>query len=209
MATDIQVIDLGLTDYRQTWELQRERRAQVQAGAPEVIYITEHKPVYTLGRRGHEENLLRLPAGTECIRIERGGDITYHAPGQLVVYPIINLHLHHLGVKDYVSALEEAVISTCGDYGIEAGRVEGATGVWLGIGTNRERKICAMGFAVSRGVTMHGLALNVSLDLSGFQAINPCGFTDKAVTSIAQETGQTPQMPEVKTRLVSHLKAML
>ena len=209
MSAGIKVIDLGLTGYRATWELQRGSQAEVIAGAPERIFLTEHHDVYTLGRHGHAENLLALPAGAECIRIERGGDITYHGPGQLVVYPILNLYSHRLGVKKYIDSLEEAVIRTMADYGLEGVRVEGATGVWMGVGTPAERKICAIGVKVSRGVTMHGLALNVNTRLSGFSAINPCGFVDKGVTSLQAELGREVDMADVKQRLASHLLSLI
>lgn len=181
---------LGITGYRDVWALQRQRRDAVAAGsAPEVIYFTQHRSVYTLGRHGHAENMLMLPSGVECVRIERGGDITYHAPGQIVVYPIISLWNRRLGVKDYVHALEQWIIDTIASYGITGSRSEGAPGVWLEVGTPRERKIAALGVKVGRGVTMHGFALNADIDLRGFSNINPCGFVDRGVTSIARETG--------------------
>lgn len=209
MSDGIRIVDLGLTRYRDTWELQRQAQADVIAGGYERVYLTEHHDVYTLGKHGHAENMLMLPPGAECIRIERGGDITYHGPGQLVVYPILNLHAHRLGVKAYVDALEEAVIRTMSDYGLEGVRVDGATGVWMGAGTSRERKICAIGVKVSRGVTMHGLAFNVNTRLSGFSAINPCGFVDKGVTSLQAEIGRETDMDEVKRRLSSHLLSLI
>lgn len=205
----MELIDLGLTPYRQTWELQERALLDVQAGAPERIYLTEHHAVYTLGRHGHQENLLALPPGAECIRIDRGGDITYHGPGQLVVYPIINLLAHHLGVKAYVNILEEAVIRTIAEWGVKGERCDGATGVWIEPDTPRVRKICAIGVRVSRGVTMHGLALNVSTDLRAFGAINPCGFTDRGVCSLASETGAPVPLPSVARRLAAHLISLL
>lgn len=180
--------NLGLTDYEETLLLQRETVASVQQGEAERVFLTEHKPVYTLGRHGKEGNIIHIPEGVKCIRIERGGDITYHAPGQLVVYPVLNLWSRRLGVKEYVNTLEQWVIDILADYGIKGERAEGAPGVWIGIGTTRERKICALGLAVKRGVTMHGFALNASIDLRGFGNINPCGFIDKGVTSIERET---------------------
>lgn len=201
---------LGLTDYRTVLELQRQRMAAVGRGeAGEVIWLTQHRPVYTLGRHGNAGNLLNLPHGVECIRIERGGDITYHAPGQLVVYPIISLWRRRLGVKDYVSALEQWVIDTLSTYGIEATRCEGAPGVWLGVGTPRERKICALGVKVGRGVTMHGFALNADIDLRGFSNINPCGFSDRGVTSIALETDVHVDIDDLIRRMLSCIPAAL
>lgn len=208
-ADSIEIIDLGLTNYRDVRSLQLDAQADVRGGGRECLYLTEHNHVYTLGKHGHAENMLMLPSGVECIRIERGGDITYHGPGQLVVYPIVDLLRRRLGVKAYVNVLEEAVIRMLSDYDVEGGRVEGATGVWLGIGTPSERKICAIGVKISRGVTMHGLAVNINTDLEWFRAINPCGFVDKGVTSLAKEIGCEIDMAEVKYRLSSHLLALL
>lgn len=198
------------SDYRRMWARQQQLQRAIIAGEHEpCVIITEHKPVYTLGKHGHEENMLRLPAGVECIRIDRGGDITYHGPGQLTVYPLVNLHELHLGVKDYVNALEQTVIDTIAEYGIKGERIEGATGVWLGAGTPAERKICAIGVKVNRGVTMHGFALNVNNGPEPFAAINPCGFIDKGVTSIAIEQGSPASMTEVAERLAFHLARQL
>lgn len=217
MTPCIQIRDLGITSYRDVWELQKQSQQEVINGAEERIYLTEHKDVYTLGKHGKQENLLLLPPDTECIRIERGGDITYHGPGQLVVYPIINLHNHGLGVKDYVNILEEAVIRTLAEYSIKAQRVEGATGVWIDCGLPQERKICAIGVKISRGVTMHGFALNVTTRLQAFSAINPCGFVDKGVTSIENEMCDSKLnaadsqrlMTDVKRILIQHLLLLL
>ena len=155
------------------------------------IFMVEHSPVYTLGRHGHRENLINpgllSDNNIELVEIERGGDITFHGPGQLVVYPIIDLQHYHLGVKDYVALLEQAVIDTIASFGIKGKRVEGATGVWVDTPWG-ECKICAIGVKCSRFVTMHGLALNVSTPLHYFNAINPCGFTDCGVTSMAMLT---------------------
>lgn len=201
------------TDYRTMWEWQKARQRELAEGAGEpLIMCTEHKPVYTLGRHGHAENMLCLPAGVECIRIDRGGDITYHGPGQLVVYPIVSLHELRLGVKAYVDTLEQAVIDTLARWGVKGERVEGATGVWIGKGTPRERKICAIGVRVSRGVTMHGLALCVSNPLEPFLAINPCGFTDKGVTTLHRELpGEVPApgLREVAGVLAARLSELL
>ncbi len=147
--------------------------------------------------------------GIEFVRIERGGDITFHGPGQLVAYPIIDLQRHHLGVKDYVNMLEEAVIRTIAHYGITGERVEGATGVWIDKGLPGERKICAIGVKCTRFVTMHGLALNINTDLHYFGAINPCGFIDKGVTSVRQETGKEADMQEAKELFAAHFRELL
>ena len=141
--------------------------------------------------------------------IDRGGDITYHGPGQLVCYPILNLEEFRLGLKEYVHLLEEAVIRVCASYGIMAGRLAGATGVWLEGDTARARKICAIGVRSSHFVTMHGLALNVNTDLRYFSYIHPCGFIDKGVTSLQRELGQEVRFEEVRGRLVEELRQLL
>lgn len=206
--------------YREMWDYQRSLFDSMVADkkggkSPQEEYILflEHLPVLTLGRHGHAENLVNEEEmrnrGIECIRIERGGDITYHGPGQLVVYPIIDLERHHLGIKSYINLLEEAVIRTIADYGILGERVEGATGVWIDKGKPTERKICAIGVKCSRYVSMHGLALNVNTDLSAFNLINPCGFTDKGVTSIARELGKPVDFSEVAHKLEANLIELL
>jgi len=201
-----------LTDYRVMWERQRTlQRLLIEGKGEPIIICTEHLPVYTLGRHGKSENVLRLPPGVECVRIDRGGDVTYHGPGQLVVYPIVSLIALKIGVKQYVDILEQAVIDTISASGIKGERVEGATGVWIGKNTPGERKICAIGVKVSRGVTMHGLALNVTNPLTPFSAINPCGFTDKGVTSISQELHgrKSPSVAEVAPVLAGRLSELL
>ena len=209
----MKIIDTGLTDYAEMLAMQRriftsmvDMKKEGKEIDDEYLLLTEHQPVVTLGRHARSENLL-LPEetlakkGIGVFRIERGGDVTYHAPGQLVAYPIIDLERHRLGVKDYVDLLEETVIRTIARFGIKGERVAGASGVWIGAGTSRERKICALGVKCSRFVTMHGLALNVNTDLSGFRIINPCGFIDKDVTSMRQELNSEQDMDEVKQAL--------
>lgn len=206
------VDDWGLVPYREAWERQRRLRDALVAD-PEVgehIVMVEHPPVYTLGFHGDARNMLASEEslrlrGAECIRIERGGDVTYHGPGQLVVYPILSLHRHRLGVKAYIERLESAVIELCARYGVTATTAPGAIGVWIGWGTPSARKICAIGVKVSHGVTMHGLALNVNTDLSAFSLINPCGFKDKGVASLAAETGHPCDMRDVKSRMAEIL----
>lgn len=206
----MEIIDLGLQPYRQVWAMQLEAQKEViDAPARERIYLVEHPHVYTLGRHGNPHNMIHLPADAELIQIERGGDITYHGPGQLVVYPIIHLPSHHIGVKEYVNRLEQAVIDTIAEYGVKGERVEGATGVWIDVGSPAERKICAIGVKISHGTTMHGLALNVNTDLSRFSAINPCGFIDKGVTSLSVETGSGCPLSEVKQKISAHLRRLL
>ena len=213
------VIDLGLRPYREVWDFQKRLQEELIASreltdAEERLLLVEHYPVYTLGFHGCADNMLLSEEelarrGIDLVRIERGGDITFHGPGQLVAYPIIDLSRHGLGVKDYVILLEETVIRTLGVYGIKGERVEGATGVWIGKDTQHERKICAIGVKCRRFTTMHGLALNVNTDLSYFNAINPCGFIDKGVTSIAAEIGNIVQMDEVKESLSRHFIELL
>ncbi|MCC8113170.1 MAG: lipoyl(octanoyl) transferase LipB [Bacteroidales bacterium] len=206
----MKTIDLGIMPYRQAWNLQHKlHQAVLGAKAaheelPERLLLVEHEPVYTLGFHGNAQNMLASEQwlqsrGIEVVRIERGGDITFHGPGQLVAYPIIDLESHGLGVKTYVALLEQAVIDTLAHYSIKADRVEGATGVWVNVGSKEEAKICAIGVKCSRFVTMHGLALNVNTDLSFFHAINPCGFTTKGVTSMQAILGRPIDMAHVKT----------
>ena len=226
--------DLGLMEYRSCWELQqklfdalvekkRTRPAQPETKSAEkacadtdagTVLLVEHPPVYTLGKSGHAENLLVSrealeAAGAQFFHIDRGGDITFHGPGQLVVYPILDLERLGIGLRDYIDALEEAVIRTVAEYGIAAGRIAGASGVWIDPAGRRPRKICAIGVRSSRYVTMHGLALNVSTDLGWFSRINPCGFTDRGVTSILSETGRNVPMEEVKGLVVKFLSEKL
>lgn len=187
-----------------------------QAGAEYInhIVLCEHPPVYTLGRSGKADNMLLSEeqlssVGATLYHIDRGGDITFHGPGQLVCYPILNLEEYALGLKEYVHLLEEAVIRVCEAYGIAAGRMEKATGVWLDGDTPRARKICAIGVRSSHYVTMHGLALNVNTDLRYFSYIHPCGFIDKGVTSLQKELGQEMSMQEVKDKFCKELQALL
>ncbi|MDY4043510.1 MAG: lipoyl(octanoyl) transferase LipB [Marinifilaceae bacterium] len=207
--------ELGLMPYREAWALQERLHEEVKAaklqGVDTVNYLlfVEHPHVYTLGKSGDEANMLisaiQLQAKhAEFVKVNRGGDITYHGPGQLVVYPIIDMANFGLGVKDYVDRLEEVVIRTIEEYGIKGERLEGATGVWIEAHTPRARKICAIGIRCSRFVTMHGFALNVNTDLNYFHYINPCGFRDKGVTSIAQELGREISLQEVKERVKYH-----
>ena len=210
------VDDWKLIPYSQAWERQEKLFDEVvaakAAGTSYVnrIVLCEHPHVYTLGRSGKERNMLlsdeQLQAiGATYYHIDRGGDITYHGPGQLVSYPILNLEEFGWGLKEYIYHLEEAVIQVCASYGIEAGRVAVATGVWLEECTPKARKICAIGVRSSHYVTMHGLALNVNTDLRYFSYINPCGFIDKGVTSLQKELGHEVPMNEVKQRLAEKI----
>lgn len=212
--------DWGLTPYADAWERQTTLfDAQVAlklSGNPcaKTVYLCEHPHVYTLGRSGKKENMLLNEAhlkriGASLYYIDRGGDITYHGPGQLVCYPILNLEDFQLGLKAYVNLLEEAIIGVCNTYEISASRLQGATGVWLNPDRATARKICAIGVRSSHFVTMHGLALNVNTDLNYFNYINPCGFVDKGVTSLAKELGREIPMAEVKERLSLELERLL
>ncbi len=217
----INVIDFGIKPYREIWGQQKklfetlvDAKSLHKPIKEEYLLIGEHLPVYTLGFHGDKNNLLLSESelfvhGAELIRIERGGDITYHAPGQLILYPIIDLESRNAGIKDYMYMLEECVIGLLNHYGIKGDRINGATGVWIGGVNEKERKICAMGVRCRRHITMHGLALNVSTDLSGFSAINPCGFVDKGVTSLYKELNlkgekdcSMPEMKDVKKNIL-------
>ncbi len=210
--------DIGLKDYKETWDYQvdiftelvtnkknmtGDKRNSVKS-LPGTLIFVEHPHVYTLGKSGTENNLLldniQLQSkGVLFYRIDRGGDITYHGPGQIVGYPIFDLDVIKIGLKDYIFMLEKAIILTLGEYGVSATRLEGGTGVWLDPEVKgRARKICAIGVKVSRYVTMHGFAFNVNTDLTYFNNINPCGFTDKGVTSLSRELGAEQDIDQVK-----------
>jgi|GEM_PF-30728 len=181
---------------------------------PQRFIVCEHPHVYTLGKSGQANNLLinddfLKKIGASYYHIERGGDITYHGPGQLVGYPILDLDRHNLSLKKYIFLLEEAIIQTLSDYQITSSRMDGATGVWLDVGGKNPRKICAIGVRASRSVTMHGFALNVNTDLSYFSHINPCGFTDKGVTSMAKELQKSVDIDDVKRQVFAHFLAFL
>ena len=222
--------DLGTVEYKAAWELQEQLHGEVVAGklalrrdaagrpsAPDAgdstgyLLFCEHPHVFTLGRSGDDKNLLVDEAALKTLdatfyRNNRGGDITYHGPGQIVGYPILDLEQYFTDIHRYLRTLEEAVIATVSDYGIAAGRISGLTGVWLDPDDPaRARKICAFGVRCSRWVTMHGFAFNVNTDLSFFGHIVPCGLTDKAVTSMQQELGRPVDIAGVKQLLRQHL----
>ena len=221
MIMTLYIIDEGIKEYSEMLDKQRSifqkmvaRKKEDLPIEEELILMVEHPAVITMGKHANESNILineeeLANRGISIHRIERGGDVTYHGPGQLVVYPLLDLEAHRLGVKDYVNLLEEAVIRTLSDFGIKGERVSGASGVWIEAGTARERKICALGVKCSRYVTMHGLALNVNTDLDGFSLINPCGFIDKGVTSIAKETHKEMDIKLVKNSIAKHLRFLL
>ncbi len=220
--------DLGLMDYQQAWDYQEKLFADTVALKIEnrkndtdshretsnYLLFVEHPHVYTLGKSGKPENLLLNEAGlkkheAQFYKINRGGDITYHGPGQLVGYPILDLDNFFTDIHKYLRFLEEAIILTLAEYGIHAGRIEGLTGVWLDhLEQKKPRKICAMGVKSSRWVTMHGFAFNVNSDLEYFSHIIPCGIDDKAVTSLEAELGRKIPMEEVKTKVKNHLKEL-
>ena len=212
--------DWGLVEYGDAWDRQRQLWNEVKDSKysseerkSKINYLVfcEHTHVYTLGKSGHDENLL-IPEnflnkiGAKYFHIDRGGDITYHGPGQIVGYPIIDLEVFGLGVKSYIHSIEETIIRFLDGYGIKAGRLEGATGVWLDPETPRARKICAIGVKVSRWITMHGFAFNVNTDLNYFSYINPCGFQDKGVTSMSKELGKPLDFEEVKKGLADEFE---
>jgi lipoyl(octanoyl) transferase len=217
--------DLGLADYRQAWDYQeklfntiteqkvknRAMAASSQQAPSNYLLFCEHPHVFTMGKSGDPQNLLldekqlRLK-GAAFYHINRGGDITYHGPGQIVGYPILDLAQFNLGIRNYIDLLEESVIRTLLEFDIHASRLATASGVWLDPDQPaRTRKICAIGVRASRGVTMHGFAFNVNTDLSFYQMINPCGFTDKGVTSMQAELGESIDIATVKEKLKARL----
>jgi len=221
----VKFIDLGVKDYKEAWDYQEDLFAQSvamkianrnsppekQTATNNYLLFVEHPHVYTLGKSGQASHLLLNEEGLKTknanfYRINRGGDITYHGPGQLVGYPILDLENFFTDIHKYLRLLEEAVILTLAEYGIEAGRIEGLTGVWLDhIGQNRPRKICALGVKTSRWITMHGFAFNVNSDIDYFGNIVPCGITDKAVTSLHLELGRPVDEEEVKEKVKRHI----
>jgi lipoyl(octanoyl) transferase len=213
----IVICNLGLVEYDRAWELQRRIQARLieakrrhpAEAISHVMLLLEHPPVFTLGKSGNPANLLASEdllahRGATFRHIDRGGDVTFHGPGQIVGYPILDLDRFFTDVHRYLRELEEVIIRTCGDYGISAGRIEGKTGVWLA-SDDRARKICALGIRCSRWVTMHGFALNVNTDLGYFDLINPCGFTDTAVSSLARELEREVDLREVENHIIHHL----
>lgn len=224
----IHVLRFRDADYMRVLERQRElfeglvaKKRMRCSPDDEWLLMVEHKPVFTLGRHANPRNILAEDAirktGVEIVPIERGGDVTFHGPGQLVAYPIIDLECRRMGVKKYIFNLEQAVIETLAEFDIHGERLEDAPGVWVhgkindtGHPTSETlQKICAVGVKCSRFVTMHGLALNVNTDMHFFSYINPCGFIDRGVTSIAEILGTVPDFEYVSTRLEAHLRRCL
>lgn len=222
MNKKIQLQHLGLKDYKETWDYQeqlfksildlkvRNRREDLEIETPNYLLLLEHPHVYTLGKSGKPENLLLSETQLEVksasfYKINRGGDITYHGPGQLVGYPILDLDNFFTDIHKYLRLLEECIILTLRDYGLKPERSKGETGVWLDVGTPFARKICALGVRASRWVTMHGFALNVNADLGYFDHIIPCGIRGKAVTSLNVELGRREiPMKDIEAKLLKH-----
>lgn len=216
----VRLKDLGIMAYKEAWEYQesllknnlhiKSLTADRQQNTQHHLLFVEHPAVYTLGKSGHEENVLiseqeLSDRNIEFYKTNRGGDITFHGPGQIVGYPILDLERFYTDIGRYMRDLEEVVIRTLADYGIKAGRSNGETGVWLEAGRpGRERKICAMGVRCSRWVTMHGFALNVNTDLEYFEFIIPCGIRNKHVSSMKEELDRSLEIKEVKSKLVEH-----
>ena len=225
--------DLGRMAYSECWDLQRSlfERMLAAKGAvasaaeskregdknPDMagwLLLVEHNPVYTLGKSGKSSNMLVTEEylrsiGAEFFHIDRGGDVTYHGPGQIVGYPILDLEKLGIGLRDYIDSLEQAIIEVCAMWGVEAGRIKGASGVWIDPEGLRPRKICAIGVRASRYVTMHGFAMNVATDLRYFSHINPCGFVDKGVTSLEKEVGHAVDLDQVKVQIINRLSEKL
>lgn len=220
-----QLKELGVTDYQTAWDYQNKlfqhiidikldnRKNNLNTPTPNYFLFTEHPHVYTLGKRGDLNNLLLSKSqleerGISFFKSNRGGDITYHGPGQIIGYPIIDLDNFFTDIHKYMRNLEEVIILTIAEYGLKGERSEGETGVWLGVGTPFARKICALGVRTSRWVTMHGFALNVSTNLGYFDHIIPCGIRGKSVTSLEVELNKKVSISEVKNKIKHHFKAV-
>jgi len=225
MSRNARFCDLGKWPYKKTWDFQeaifqevvqtktlnRKLADEEKAPTSDTLLFVEHNHVYTLGKSGDISNLLvdaqaREELGIEYFKINRGGDITYHGPGQLVGYPIMDLDEHFTDIHRYLRTLEDIIIDTLAEYGLKGTRSPGETGVWLDVGTPFARKICAMGVRASRWVTMHGWAFNVNTDLKYFDYIIPCGIKDKAVTSLHAELGRPVDEDEVKAKVLRHFE---
>lgn len=228
MKKAIYFSDLGLQDYQKVWDIQEKIFTELiqiktmnyklpqceQIQEFHHLIFCEHPHVYTLGKSGDEQNLLinqieLQEKDTQFIKTNRGGDITYHGPGQLVGYPIFDLESLNLSIKDYIGGIEEAIIKTIAEYGLKGKSADGAIGVWLDATDDLpERKICAIGVKVSKHVTMHGFALNINTNLDYYNYINPCGFLDKGVTSLQKELGKEMDYEEIKQKVKRHLMEM-
>ncbi|MFW6226866.1 MAG: lipoyl(octanoyl) transferase LipB [Bacteroidota bacterium] len=218
---NIVINDLGLIDYQEAWDIQEalfnhnlEVKKSGKGNVKNNLLFCEHPHVYTLGKSGQPGNLLvdddfLKKIDASFYRINRGGDITYHGPGQIVGYPILDLDFFNISIREYIWIIEEAIIRTIYEYGLLGGRLDGASGVWLDTQTNNARKICAIGVRASRHITMHGFAFNVKTDLDYFGYINPCGFSKRGVTSLEKELRKAPSLPEVKRIVTGHLTGLL
>ena len=201
MQTKINILDLGKMEYESTWDIQKEYHQKVLSKkAPDTLILVEHEPVYTFGKNADQNHLLQsAPADAKVFHIERGGDITYHGPGQIVVYPILDLNRYKKSVSWYMRNLEKVLINTLSDFGINANIKKGLTGVWVG-----DEKIGAQGVRISRWVTMHGFALNVNTDLKYFGGIIPCGIFEYGVTSMEKIIGRKQNIKKVKYNIIQN-----
>lgn len=218
---DINYINWGRIDYAQALAKQTElfdykvgQKLEGNKNISQDFIVCEHNNVYTLGLHGKDTNMLITNAmlkkiDAQIFRTNRGGDITYHGPGQITGYPIFDIDALGLGIRDYIDMIEQCVIDVMAIYDIKCERLHGATGVWIDINTNKCRKICAIGVKASRGITMHGFALNVNTDLNYFSYINPCGFTDKGVTSMQKELGIKCDWNKVSKEIFNQLKKLI
>lgn len=217
----VEILNWGLINYKTAWDKQTQlfqsvidqkvanRQAETKTLTKNYLIFCEHQPVYTIGKSGKIEHLLVQQNSLQAQNIQffrnnRGGDITFHGPGQLMVYPILDLDNFFTDIHKFLRFLEECVIQTIAEYKVHGGRIEGATGVWIDPQKTTARKICAMGIRASRWVTMHGIALNIQTNLNYFKQIIPCGITDKAVTSLQQETGSSINLAEVQQKFIKH-----
>jgi|TARA_B100000959_G_scaffold172660_1_gene180717 lipoate-protein ligase B len=200
MSQKINIVDLGRMDYQSAWDFQKEFHNKVLLGKEaDTLFLVEHEPVYTLGKNANNNNLLKKAnSNVKVFNVERGGDITYHGPGQLVGYPILDLHNYQKNISWFMRTLESILIETLSSFGIHANQKEGLTGVWVG-----DEKIGAQGVRISRWVTMHGFSLNVNTDLSYFESIVPCGIVNCEITSMKQLLGNPQDMDLVKKRTVN------
>lgn len=222
---EVIVQNLGLIDYKEAWDVQEQyfksainrkiaRREEPSLSLPKnYLLFCEHPNVFTIGKSGNEDHLLwskkqLLNHNTSYYKINRGGDITYHGPGQLVVYPILDLEQFFTDIHKYMRFLEQVVINTLRSFGIDSGRINGMTGVWVDFDDKKPRKICAMGVKSSRWVTMHGIGFNINTDLSFFSHIVPCGIDDKAVTSLQKELGQEIDLSVVGKRVLNEFQSL-
>ncbi|MBX3097384.1 MAG: lipoyl(octanoyl) transferase LipB [Fimbriimonadaceae bacterium] len=207
-SSPFRVLDLGVLGYRKAWDEQLRIFQEVASGGPDTLILVEHPPVMTLGANFHESNLL-LPIaeyegkGIEVHRTDRGGDVTYHGPGQIVAYPIFDLNRHGRDLHLWLRTIEQTVMNVCAEYGLESRRFPPHTGVWLG-----DKKVCAIGIKVKRWISLHGLALNCTNDLRSFNLIVPCGIQGYGVTSLSTATGRSVTVEEVKPRLTRQFQQL-